>query len=566
MTGYRFLSGVLLGLSLCFGLSRPVTALLSESDITLYRQIFTEQRQGHFAQADRLSDKIGNKALMGYVLYHRYFSPAYRTKKQEISLWLARYADLAVAADMYALGVQKKAPLPDKKPQGLFGGKAGTCSAVFRPEPIDLIRNRPFTYLSVDRQKKARKLMTRIYNALNRGKTLKARELVESPDAQNLFSQTDHDSARVALAFSYLMDGETERALPFIRRAIQKSGDQIPQSYWVAGLISWQRADYSAAADFFNQAAHHPKIYPFLESAAAVWAARAYLRTGQFEQVRPLLEKASKYQRLFYGILAMRLLAQDLGHVWDKPALPTDDLSADFSHPALERFYALSEIGEKEWAGKELSKLYLEADEESKGILFLISDRNGFSSDLLAISGTLGDGSTRYPTPNWTPRDGWKIDKALVYAFVRQESCFNERAESGAGALGLMQIMPDTGRELARVLQYPFRRQLLKEPEYNLALGQNYLLKLINMPAVGENLMYLATAYNAGPGNLIKWKKQVQTDDPLLFLEIIPSRETRSFVERIIVNYWIYRTLMNQPLHSLDAVVTGTWPFYKNQD
>ena len=156
----------------------------------------------------------------------------------------------------------------------------------------------------------------------------------------------------------------------------------------------------------------------------------------------------------------------------------------------------------------------------------------------------------------------WKMLAAIAYV----ESKFDTTAKSHVGAMGLMQIMPDTGRELARVLQYPFRRQLLKDPEYNLALGQNYLLKLLNMPAVGENLMYLATAYNAGPGNLIKWKKQVQTTDPLLFLETIPSRETRSFVERIIVNYWIYRTLMNQPLQSLDAVATGDWPRYQNRD
>ena len=190
----------------------------------------------------------------------------------------------------------------------------------------------------------------------------------------------------------------------------------------------------------------------------------------------------------------------------------------------------------------------------------MISEQNGFASDLLAFSGQLGDGSTRYPAPNWTPTDGWKVDKALVYAFVRQESCFNQRAESEVGALGLMQIMPDTGRELAKVLQYPFRKQ---DPAYNLSLGQNYLLKLIQMPAVGDNLMYIATAYNAGPGNLIKWKKKINTNDPLLFLESIPSRETRSFVERIVVNYWIYRSLMNQPLASLNSVATGDWPCYQ---
>ena len=85
----------------------------------------------------------------------------------------------------------------------------------------------------------------------------------------------------------------------------------------------------------------------------------------------------------------------------------------------------------------------------------------------------------------------------------------------------------------------------------------------MNMPAVGNNLMFLSVAYNAGPGNLIKWKKKMKCSDPLLFLESIPSRETRSFVERIIVNYWIYRTLMNEPLLSLDKTATGEWPSYQ---
>ena len=126
-----------------------------------------------------------------------------------------------------------------------------------------------------------------------------------------------------------------------------------------------------------------------------------------------------------------------------------------------------------------------------------------------------------------------------------------------------MQIMPATGRELAQILQYPFRKQLLKEPEYNLSLGQNYLLRLMDMPTVGNNLMFLAVAYNAGPGNLNKWKKKMKCEDPLLFLESIPSRETRSFVERIVVNYWIYRNLMGQPLASLDTVAGGDWPCYQ---
>lgn len=554
---------IVFGLTLLWGNICHAESVLSDSDVVLYKQIFQAHRSGDFKKAQKLEGKLSNHLLDGYILYDRYFSPLYKTKKEDISAWFSHYADLAVATDMYELGKQKKATLPPQKPKGLFGGQSGTCSAVFRPEPIDLIRGKSFSYLSSKDAVTAKKTMNKIYQNLNKGNTKTVRQLLENKTTKKLFSELDYDQARTALAFSYFIDGENARTMDLIRPTIDRSGDSIPQAYWIAGLTSWKQKDYTSAAEYFDTAARHKKGYPLLEGAASVWAARAYLKIGAFDKVRPALERAAQYQRLFYGIVAMRMLAKDLGHVWDEPSKPEDDISADFSHPAMERFYALQQIGQKDWATKELSKLYLEADDEAKGILLMISAQNGFADDLLALSGKLEDGSTRYPAPNWTPKDGWKVDKALVYAFVRQESCFNRRAESGMGAVGLMQIMPETGKELAKSLQYPFKKQLLKEPEYNLSLGQNYLLNLIQKPAVGDNLMYIATAYNAGPGNLIKWKKKINTDDPLLFLESIPSKETRSFVERIIVNYWIYRNLMNQPLASLDSVATGEWPCYQ---
>ena len=74
-------------------------------------------------------------------------------------------------------------------------------------------------------------------------------------------------------------------------------------------------------------------------------------------------------------------------------------------------------------------------------------------------------------------------------------------------------------------------------------------------------------AYNAGPGNLAKWKKRMNyQNDPLLFIESIPSKETRSFVERILVNYWVYRSLMGQSMQSLDDVAGGLWPIYRARD
>lgn len=566
MTFLRFILVVVITL---WGISSWASPkdVLSPSDITTYQRIFKAHETGDIKTAQKLTSKLNNKILLGYVLYDKYFSKYYRTKKQEITDWLKSYKDLAVATDIYELGRQKKAKLPTRPPKGIFGGRAGTCSAVFRPEPIDLLRDRKFSYLSRERRQKATKIMKQITNHINNGRTLNARRLIESKDAKNLFSYDDHDAARTALAFSYFIDGEDDLGYKFITNVLKNSGDSIPQAHWVAGLISWRQNHIQQAAQHFTDAANHPKTYPFLESAASLWAARSYLKLGQHEKVGDYLEKATQHPRLFYGILAMRLLAQDLDHVWDKPTQPNDDVHADFSHPALNRFYALTQVGKKEWAHKELSKLYLEADEEARGILLMISQQNNFDIDLLSVVGATKDGLTRYPAPNWAPKDGWKVDKALVYAFVRQESCFNQRAESSAGALGLMQIMPDTGRELAKQLSYPFQKKLLKEPEYNLSLGQNYLLHLMSLPAVGNNILFLSIAYNAGPGNLIKWKKKMKyNNDPLLFLESIPSKETRSFTERIIVNYWIYRNLMGQPLPSLDMTATGTWPIYQPID
>ncbi len=567
----RFVN-LFVGVLLCF-LTGTVYAdagqrVLNGSDIKTYREIFAAQDKGHFKTAASLEKKLKDKSLMGYVLYDRYFSKSYKTTKNEIVSWLKKYGSLAVADDIYALGLQKKAGVKNLKPKGIFGSRTGACTFVMREEAIDLVKNVPFNGLGKTRRAEAKKIMNQIARYLSRGKTLNAKQLVEGKRTDNLFNRFEHNSARTALAFSYFLDNENNQALAYAEHAVRGSGSDIPLASWTAGLTAWRMGNYEKAADYFERTAGYRKTYPLLRAASAFWAARANLRLGNYEKVGDYLELASEYPRTFYGFMAMRLLGQDLTHVWDKPSTPEDDISGDFSHPALERFYALKQIGQDEWAKRELSKLYLEADKEAKSVLLMVSAQNDFDDELLAVSGEIsGQSDMRYPAPHWTPSDGWKADKALVFSFVKQESCFNSRAQSSVGAVGLMQIMPDTGRELAKSLQFPWSVQRLKDPEYNLSLGQNYLLKLLDNGEVNYNLIFLAVAYNAGPGNLAKWKKRMDyQNDPLLFIESIPSKETRSFVERILVNYWVYRSLMGQSMQSLDDVSGGLWPIYRARD
>ncbi|MEM8834054.1 MAG: lytic transglycosylase domain-containing protein, partial [Pseudomonadota bacterium] len=174
-----------------------------------------------------------------------------------------------------------------------------------------------------------------------------------------------------------------------------------------------------------------------------------------------------------------------------------------------------------------------------------------------------------YPEKAWNPDNGYKVDRALINAIIRQESRFQSGAKNASGATGLMQLMPRTAKYIANKNGGELTGQLnrLHEPMVNIAFGQNYIHYLLNHRAVGQDLMAMAIAYNAGPGTLSKWKREYShIDDPLLFIEVIPFHETRAFVERVMANFWLYRMRYDQKLHSLDDVAEGRWARYISQD
>ena len=123
-----------------------------------------------------------------------------------------------------------------------------------------------------------------------------------------------------------------------------------------------------------------------------------------------------------------------------------------------------------------------------------------------------------------------------------------------------MQLMPATARYVARAAGLAGVAHLSR-PESNIALGQKYLKMLLADENVDGDLFRLAAAWNAGPGNLERWRRDPQTvKDPLLFIETIPSGETRAFIEHVLANLWIYRHRLGQSSPSLDALAAGRWP------
>jgi soluble lytic murein transglycosylase-like protein len=235
-----------------------------------------------------------------------------------------------------------------------------------------------------------------------------------------------------------------------------------------------------------------------------------------------------------------------------------------------QRGMALLQIGEIARAQHELLQLVPDADTELLQALLTVSQQAGLPGLALKLGAGFDDATdaAAYPVPAWEPDGGFTVDRALVFAFARLESAFNPKAVNPSGASGLMQLMPRTagivsGKETAFLGK---NRKKLLDPETNLALGQRYIEKLLDDPAVDGDLLRVAAAYNAGPGNLAKWREELEEEDPLLFLETMPSRETRSVVERVLANFWIYQQRFGQETASLDALAAGDWPHYVPQD
>ena len=107
----------------------------------------------------------------------------------------------------------------------------------------------------------------------------------------------------------------------------------------------------------------------------------------------------------------------------------------------------------------------------------------------------------------------------------------------------------------------------MADPEVNLALAQEYVIDLINDPHVHGNLLFLAAAYNTGPAAVPRLAAAAGgSRDPLMFVESIGNRETRTFIQRVLTNYWIYRLRLGQPTPDLDTLAAGEWPTYTALD
>ena len=338
-----------------------------------------------------------------------------------------------------------------------------------------------------------------------------------------------------------------------------------PDQAWTAGLSAWRLGDYEAAAAYFAAVAESDRASPWSAAAGAFWAGRSYLFGRRPDQVSPWLGIAADHPDTFYGLLARRILGLPMPFRWTLDEPDEAALRAVSSSPEGKRALALIDNAQYERAEQELRALVARGRPELAHGVMIVAANVGMADFAFRLQRTLlphgiAFDSAAYPIPRWRPEGGFSTDRALIYALMRQESNFDPRAVSRAGARGVMQLMPATARYVARAAGLAGVAHLSR-PESNMALGQKYLKMLLADENVDGDLFRLAAAWNAGPGNLERWRRDPQTaKDPLLFIETIPSGETRTFIEHVLANLWIYRHRLGQSSPSLDSLAAGQWP------
>jgi len=543
---------------------------LSDRDAELYEQIFAVQEQGRWKDADRLISRLSDKVLMGHVMAQRYLHPtAYRSRYKELKDWLASYADHPQASRIYKLALTRRgsANYP-KKPVGSYVSGAG-----YDYENIKPYYHKSTKSLSAKQRARLSTLKRRIRHRIGNGWPTGALQVLESLEAKRLFDAYEQDQARASIASGYYYFGKPELALKFARDAAKRSGKYLPQAHWTAGLTAWRLGKMDVSHQHFAALSVNKYASSWTRTAGAFWAARIDLAAGRFEDADAMLNRAAEYPRSFYGQLAMRALGRDDVFDWDSLELDENRANKLKLDPHGRRSLALLQIGQRDEAERELRKAAAKDDDSLRSAILALTDTANFASLTMRLGSYIAQKTgdvfvnALYPVPPWAPEGGYEVDRALIYAFMRQESGFNTDARSHAGARGLMQLMPATASYIGNTRYRGAKRAELYQPEINLSLGQKYVDHLLEQNGVDNGFLQLMAAYNGGIGNLGRWQKTLKDNvDPLYFIESIPSRETRLFIERVMANLWMYRSRFGQEAPSLDLLAAGKWPTYQPQD
>ncbi|MFH1803453.1 MAG: lytic transglycosylase domain-containing protein [Pseudomonadota bacterium] len=347
-----------------------------------------------------------------------------------------------------------------------------------------------------------------------------------------------------------LQKGHITDAYQLVANHGQTQAADIADAEWLAGWIALQFLGDSRIALAHFQNLYEVVQFPISKSRGAYWAGRASKAAGDTQKAQEWFQIAATHAHTYYGQLANDELGGAISYSVEQP-VPTPEQRAEFEKNELTIVSrTLGNMGLGNVIRPFVMALVEQGDSPEMLAMATEMAREYGRTDLAVLAAKRGIQSggayldAAYPVHDLVPL-GKKPDPGLVHAIIRQESLFSTTAVSHAGARGLMQIMPATAVRLAQSLKLDYEvDRLTADPAFNIQLGREYLSWLLDRWN-GEEILTIAS-YNAGPTRVREWINEYGDPrdpdvDAIDWIEMIPYKETRNYVQRVLEGTYVYR-------------------------
>ncbi|MEW6989575.1 transglycosylase SLT domain-containing protein [Colwelliaceae bacterium 6441] len=381
------------------------------------------------------------------------------------------------------------------------------------------------------------------------------RALKSYQSAQDIFSFDENQQQEIALKFSLALASKNHQAA-------NEWLKQVDDENLTENIVQWKIADVLRKQNWQTIKTELLSLPSSQKDRQQwkYWYARSLLATDEKQQGQLIMEKLAD-SRHYYGFLAATYSDKPI-NLQDKPLQITEEEKIEmFKNAAGKRAFEFFHLGRYYQARQEWNYWLRQLTERQKLVAAKLANEIGwYDRAIFALSqvGYLDDVDLRFPLAFdeeiKSHSAKYAINPAWAFAITRRESSFMPDANSSVGARGLMQLMPNTAKQLTR--RKKLSKKYLLDSKNNINLGTKYLKALLDRHK--GNQVLATAAYNAGPYRVKKWLKSAAELPADIWIETIPFKETREYVKSVLAYQEIYQhkagkesDLFNQ-LHSLN--------------
>ncbi len=364
---------------------------------------------------------------------------------------------------------------------------------------------------------------------------------------------------RQQIARDLLAAGKAADAYAVVQQHGQTKGVAFAEAEFLAGWIALRHLRKPAEGVKHFQTLYDGVSTDISKSRAAYWMGRALETSGKHKEATEWFGRAAAFGQTFYGQLAARRLPGGAAKLPSDPVASDSDRQSLSGRELVTVARHLGQAGAYDKARPFLLQLarFVNGPGETQLLAQLANElrRPDVAVTIARRATERGVNLFDASFPVIDLGNTGSIERALALALTRQESAFNAAAVSSSGALGLMQLLPGTARDVATKLKVPFLQdKLTHDPAYNVQLGSQYLADML--ARFGGSYELALAAYNAGPNRVARWLDTMGDPragkiDMVDWIEMIPLRETRNYVQRIMEGVGVYRDRLNGPFRTL---------------